>query len=554
MLVPRDASLGLSRLAPRHGALTVGRGSGGGAVLPLPTVSRHHLRLEWNGEALFADDLGSTGGTYVNGVRIEHCELHPGDLLRVGPRVEFEVAAEVGLSTGSLDLSQLRGTTSSASGQGEELRQLQSLLEVARALNAATVLEDVLSTVLQASVRLLAADRGFVVLAGEEGAREAVASWPPATGLAEGTAQSALLSEAIEGRRTVSAETSVAVRNATLRLDPGGPPLEAVATPLLVARRPLGSPAEASFVGTVEVLGAVLLERRRGARGFAKSETSVLEALAADAATAIDSARLYKQARDKAKIEHEMSLARTIQAALLKRPPAVPFAELHVHFQPAQTVGGDLYFGALRQDGSLAVALGDVSGKGVAAALWMALVEGLLGMLHDLGQPLEELLPALNRNLKVHNPGNRFLTLVTATVAADGRMRIANAGHCEPILLRADGKVETLPAQGPVLGILAKATWGVREVMLAPGDTLLLYSDGVSESAAPDGSEFDVEGISQALVRHARRPLAEQVAGVLDGAAAFRAGRAPADDVTMLALRYRESPLPPVRDTSTGRL
>ena len=136
----------------------------------------------------------------------------------------------------------------------------------------------------------------------------------------------------------------------------------------------------------------------------------MFESLAADAALAIDSARLYRETRDKAKIEHEMALARTIQVAMLREPPQAGFAEIHALSQPARSVGGDLYF-AVRPDGAVVTAVGDVSGKGVAAALIMAMAQGLLALVTDLGLPFGEMVSALDRNLATFNPGNRFLTL-----------------------------------------------------------------------------------------------------------------------------------------------
>ena len=157
----------------------------------------------------------------------------------------------------------------------------------------------------------------------------------------------------------LSPSTSMVVRGAVL----------AVVAPLLVARRPIGPAKDASFVATVEVIGGIMVERAKAGHRFGQEDLAVLESLAADAAVAVDSARLYRETREKAKIDHEMALARTIQAALLRPPPQVPFADVFAFSQSARFVGGDLYHAAVREDGALAVALGDVSGKGVPAAL-----------------------------------------------------------------------------------------------------------------------------------------------------------------------------------------
>jgi sigma-B regulation protein RsbU (phosphoserine phosphatase) len=253
---------------------------------------------------------------------------------------------------------------------------------------------------------------------------------------------------------------------------------------------------------------------------------------------AVDSARLYREAREKAKIEHEMELARTIQSALLKDPPLVPFAEISAYSQPARSVGGDLYFSVMREDGSLGIALGDVSGKGVAAALIMAMMQGLLGMLNDIGRPLDDFPLQLNRTLQQYNPGNRFLTLAAGLLTPTGQFTLVNAGHCPVAVLRGDGKVDLIKSHGPVLGLLPFAKWGSGTVTLAPGDMVVLYSDGIAESFAPNGDEFGTEGVEKSVAGMAGKDAKTVARGLLDAAAKHRAGREAEDDVTILAMRY----------------
>ncbi|MCZ7651845.1 MAG: SpoIIE family protein phosphatase [Thermoanaerobaculia bacterium] len=517
VLVARDPAGDPARL-PVGGGVRVGRDPANELALAEATVSRRHARLLWRDGRLEVEDLGSSGGTFVNGAPVQRSELSPGDLVRFGPRVEYEVVADERRSTASLDLSQLVPRE-----EGGDLRQLQTLLDVARALNAATVLDEVLQVVLQAAVRLSGAARGLLVLQDAEGHRQAAQAFPPGQTVALEAEAGALLERAIAGRRTETVELGRR---------------EVVATPLLVARRPLGSGAEASFIARVEVLGGLLLERPSGGRAFAREALAVVESLAADAATAIDSARLYREAREKAKFEHEMGLARTIQAALLSAPPAVPFAALHATSEPARAVGGDLYHLRLRPDGALSMVVGDVSGKGVSAALLMAVAQGMLGLLDELDQPLGELLAALDRGLRSKNPGNRFLTLAAVRLAPDGALRIANAGHCPVRILRASGEVESVAATGPLLGLLPAATWRVEERRLAAGDSIVLYSDGIPESCDPDDRELGEAGVEAALAELAGK-LPEAVGeALLEAAMEHRRGREAQDDVTLLVARY----------------
>ena len=511
-LVPRGALL-TGEIRPADRPLCVGRAPHCEVVLPDPAVSRQHARLRWEGADLIVEDLASSRGTYVNGVRIERSALRPGDVLRFGLQAEYAVERDGEGST----LQQ----AARQSGAEEEVHHLQLLLDVARSLNTATVLDEVLDLVLRAARRLMSADRACLCLVGERG-QETLLAQPPQARLGG----AALLDRAM-GERT----TAVGVSDA-------GPGCEAAAAPLLVTRRPLGSVEEASFLGRVEVIGGLLIERSLERRGFTHEELAVFESLAADAALAIDSARLYREAREKAKLEHEMALARTIQARLLRLPPPVPFAEVYAFNQSARSVGGDLYHAALRADGALALAVGDVSGKGMAAALLMSMLQGLLDFLHDLGHPLRELLPLLDRHLCRHNPGNRFLTLAAALLAADGGVEIVNCGHCPVVLLRSGGEVERILPHGPVVGLLPGARWRSEELRLCPGDALVFYSDGILESADPEGIELSLAGIEAAL-----RPLAGSAPeaigeGLLQAAVAHRQGGEADDDVTLLVAGY----------------
>lgn len=504
----------------------IGRDQGCALVIPDPTVSRRHARLWAEDGQLVIEDAGSSGGTYLNGNRVGRHTVRPGDTLRFGVRAAYVV--EIDGASSALGRAAL-------AGGGDTVRHLNTLLEVARALNSTTVLPDVLDVVLQSAVRLVSADQGCVVLKDDQGQRRIAMVYPETQAETRWGEESTLLDRAMIERRTITAEQGT---------DPDMSAIHrgftsAVATPLLVARRHLGGGRDSSFAAKVEVLGGILLERRGTTTGFAGEELAVFESLAADAAVAIDGARLYRESRAKARIEHEMELARTIQRALLQDPPETPFCDVFALSAAARTVGGDLYHGFRRRDGTLAVAVGDVSGKGVAAALIMAMAQGLLGLLHDLGVPLEEIAVALNRNLARFNPGNRFLTLATALVSPGGGVQVCNAGHCPVAVLRRGGTLELVPASGPVLGILDGVEWTTAPIRLARGDALVLYSDGILESFAPDGRMFGEEGVRQALLARAGlspRAIAE---GLMIAASNHRHGGEPDDDVTILAARYR---------------
>lgn len=516
----------LSAVRLAHEAVMVGREPGCDLLLSDPTVSRRHARIWLEAGQVCIEDLGSSVGTYVNGARITRRTVRPGDTVRFGARASYLV--EIDGATNALAQAAL-------AGGGDTVRYLHTLLEVARAINTTTVLSEVLELVLQSAMRLVAAEAGCVVLRNELGQRRIAVVYPPQEGEGRWGEESALLNRAMVELRTITAEHGT---------DPDMSAIHrgftsAVATPLVVARRHLGSDGDASFAARLEVLGGILLERRGPRVGFSREELAVLESLAADAAVAIDGARLYRESRAKARIEHEMELARTIQRALLQDPPSTEFCDVFALAAAARTVGGDLYHGVVRRDGRLALALGDVSGKGVAAALIMAMAQGLLNLLHDLGVPLVELAGALNRNLARFNPGNRFLTLATALVAPDGSVEVCNAGHCPPAVLRRDGRVELVPPSGPILGILEGVTWSTTALRLGRGDALVFYSDGIVESFGPSGGMFGEDGVVRALAARAGRAPRAIGEHLMIAASNHRFGHEPADDVTILVGRFR---------------
>jgi sigma-B regulation protein RsbU (phosphoserine phosphatase) len=527
VLAPREPGQPGAQVRIAQPVIRLGRDPGCDVVISEATVSRRHAEVKWDGHELVVEDLGSSGGTFVNDVRVQHAVVQPGDILRLGPRTEFRVGTEV-LST-PLEIA------AEKTGGEEGVKHLQMLLDVARALNAATVLEEVVQIVLQSAVRLVRADRGCLVLIENDGSRRTVGWHPPDLGKTAWAEHSSLFEKAIKQRHVVSAglelspSTTMVARGAAM----------AVAAPLVVTRRPMGRAEDASFVASVDVIGGILVERAKAGKPFGREDLAVLESVTAEAAIAIDSARLYREAREKAKQDYEMSIARTIQTALQLTPPDTPFGEVFAFSHPARSVGGDLYHGILRDDGALAVALGDVSGKGVSAALIMAMAQGLIGLLHELGQPIDALMPALNRSLVKHNPGNRFLTLGVGLLRSDGSLSLANAGHCPLAVLRASGSVELVPPQGPVLGLLPTAKWAVTDVKLSAGDSIVFYSDGISESFSPESEEFGVEGVERTLAGLGGRDAEVVGRALLDAAAKHRAGREADDDVTILVVRYR---------------
>jgi serine phosphatase RsbU (regulator of sigma subunit) len=203
--------------------------------------------------------------------------------------------------------------------------------------------------------------------------------------------------------------------------------------------------------------------------------------------------------------------------------------EIDAISRPARTFTGDFYF-THRYGDRVWLALGDVAGKGLPAAIVMAMIQEELE--ERIASCAETFCDPATTMTRLHDfllplmPRNRFATAVIATLRDDGRLTLTNAGHCAPLIVRADGTIEELASTGPILGLLPNARWRTVTTTLDYGDSLILYSDGVTE-ATRDGEELGVCG----LRRIARKATTAQ--GILDALTTYAHG----DDTTVVVVR-----------------
>jgi serine phosphatase RsbU (regulator of sigma subunit) len=238
-------------------------------------------------------------------------------------------------------------------------------------------------------------------------------------------------------------------------------------------------------------------------------------------------------------LEREMRTAARIQRAMLPEvldPPAG--YELDAHQVMCRAVGGDLYHCLRRPNGSFFLALGDVAGKGMPAALAMGAAIVLIGLLSEIGGSPEELIQHLHRQLFRSLTAEQFITLFLAELdPASGRMHYVNAGHEPPLLIRRNGAVEALDNTGMPVAMLEDLMTSSDEVTLDPGDLLAVFSDGITE-ATIDGEEFlGLDPVKQILSSSAREPLSEirdHITGEVDR---FLQGKPTPDDLTLMLIR-----------------
>ena len=248
---------------------------------------------------------------------------------------------------------------------------------------------------------------------------------------------------------------------------------------------------------------------------------------------------------DRLSLKGELEVAREIQLAMLPRGTyRAADIEICGVTRPANTVGGDFYDVLTLKDGRVIVTLGDVAGKGSPAALLMALLLAVLRTLVD-----EELEPAalverLNVQISRHSPASRFITLFYAVYTpSTGALTYVNAGQNPPLVRRRDGRYERLGSTGVALGMFEASTFQAVHTSLSPGETLVLYSDGITEAEDPAGQPFEESGLELVLERHAHDSSAEMGTHILRAVEAHAKASRFTDDLTILILKRAYSNL-----------
>jgi serine phosphatase RsbU (regulator of sigma subunit) len=291
--------------------------------------------------------------------------------------------------------------------------------------------------------------------------------------------------------------------------------------------------------------GLAVLGPRLSEEPYSRDDRQLLVSVANQAGIALDSLRMAEEIAERMEAERrvafELEVARGVQSRLLPQgAPRIETLECAGACIPARIVGGDYYDFIELGGGEVGLVLADIAGKGMAGALLMANLQASLRSQAGLArEDLPRLLRGVNRAMVESSADSRFATLFFGCYAADTRrMRYANCGHDPPILMRADGRVERLSATATVLG--AFETWEstMVEICLAPGDTLVLYSDGIPEAMNERRAEFGEAGLLEALRRHRGLGVSELLSAILATVQEHSRGK-PEDDVTLVVARCR---------------
>jgi serine phosphatase RsbU (regulator of sigma subunit) len=515
----------------RGKALVIGRDQACDIVVNTPQTSGRHTLLVEAGGTWYVEDLGSVNGTFVNGARIEgRTPLRPGDRLALhGLTVTYhEGAAED--STGSQTLFSARppsilsslDLTSGLRVEVDPAAKLRAVLQISNNLAGTLDLRQVLPKTLDSLFAIFPqADRGLVLLRdpdlGELVPRAVRHRDDQASGRLE-YSQTIVAHALTSGRAVLSSDAGQ-----DQRFDPSQS----------IRRLQIHSIMCVPMLGQAGArLGVIQLETRDWRLPFREEDLDVLVSAAAQAARSLELARLHEEQRD-------LEAATQIQKSFLPHErPQVPGLQFFDYYVPAQRVGGD-YYDYIRLPGNrLGLAVGDVSGKGVSAALLMARLSAAARFALASAPTLPEAVAQLNTTLIRPGTEDRFITCVVAVVDLDHlTLSLVNAGHLPPLLRRADGTVEELgeAVAGLPLGVLDRP-YQEATLPLGPGEAVVFYTDGVTEARNPRNEMYGVDQLKKVVEKGPGEAEALGTA-VLDDLQRFVAGRPAHDDVTLLCLR-----------------
>jgi serine phosphatase RsbU (regulator of sigma subunit) len=509
---------------------TIGRRSETDLRLPGADISRVHAEISLETGTCIIRDKQSRFGTFVNGERMTEKVLAHGDQIRFGQAGDTEIVFFVDDEAPSVEKSAVSAAT--------ELRQMAALLEGLRALGSGRVIDEVLALVLDSAIEVTGAERGFIMLANREKQLEFK--------MARARGKVTLPGRTFETSRKIPETVFATGRQSIVEdlLDGEMAQLH-TGTVALGIRHVLCTPLRlvryverAEQRGAEEIIGVLYLDSRE--RGALKSSAaqSALDTLSAEAALAIENARLYREALDKAKFEQELKVAAAIQQALLPPPNRDgAFFSTAAASIACRAVGGDFYDYVDLPSGEFGFIVGDVAGKGSPAALLAAAVLGMFSAEATYQASAASLITRLNHGLFRRAIEARFLTTFYGMIAPNGRFTYCNAGHNAPILVSSSG-LRRLETGGVVLGLFEHASFDEETLTLQPGDLIVAFSDGVTEALNPAGEEFTDDRLIACVTSQNKNPPQAVMNALLADVRAFCADSPQSDDVTVVLVRY----------------
>jgi phosphoserine phosphatase RsbU/P len=527
----------------------IGRGAETGNHLQLTDrrISRNCAAIVVEANKYYLEDRGQRRGLFVNGEKVESRALNDGDVITFGLEDSYQMMFRAASGTSEESIPQLLTRIdhmTSAESTGGGLKKLNVLLEATALLHSQLPLDSVLAKMIDHAVAVTDADRGLLLEA-EEGRIESLKvrlarrtgaqRLPPESMAPSGTAiqlavkqQSPVITEDLaQAEMNLQAAASIVAQG-----------LRAVVVIPLYATSRASSEGSAANMRRGEFLGVLYLDSKRPT-AFSKLDRQILDALAADAASILDNARLVEKERERQMLEQQIAIARDIQQALLpKNFREYPFLSVSGVNFPCLSVGGDYFDVFPLDDKRTAFLLADVSGKGLGAALLTTMLQGALSGM-TLGTDPARVFNHVNRFLCDHAEVGRYATMFFGILDDAGRLEFINAGHPSPILIRKDTVEEAFTEGSFPVGLVPEAEFTTTTLQLQPNDTMVLFSDGVTEAMDPEEELYGVPRLRGVLQGKPDMQLDEIQKAILESVENFARGARQADDLTLLLVRYR---------------
>jgi sigma-B regulation protein RsbU (phosphoserine phosphatase) len=451
-------------------------------------------------------------------------------LLRANPALHGRLLQVLSVRLRTVDSHFVTELERAGADSQKELSRLRLVVEAAKVLNSTLELDRLLGVILETALGLVDGDRGTVYLVNEQrkelwscvfkGEERVEIRMPTGSGIA--------------GYVAATGETlNIPDAYFDTRFNPDIDRVTGYRTRSILCM-PMKN-RSGRIVGVFQILN-----KRSGT--FTSDDESILDALSVHAAIAVENARLYEQERQKIALEKDLQAARDVQMTLIpKKVPELPGYRFAAVTIPAREVGGDLYDFTAKEPGRLAICLGDVSGKGLAASLLMANVQAILRDQAFTAARASECVRRSNMLLFQNTGIEKFVTLFYALLdPARGTLTCCNAGHEQPFLVRGGGEISRLTAGGTLLGIMEDYPYAEETVNLQRGDVVLIFSDGVTEAMNASGEQLGEGPIVSVLQRQCAGDP-EELKEALVAAVRTHAGGAPqADDITIVVIKRTE--------------
>ena len=508
-------------------------------------ASRTHARiLVENGEYVI-EDGGSRHGTFVNGTRITRHVLQNSDRIELGAQDSYQlIFAPDGAELKRL-VEQMGAVDKGAPppGVGGSLGKLRAILELARTLQSSFSVDDVLASVVDTALTITGAERGFLMLRSEAGLETRVARNRHGHHLHDSDLRlpREVLHRALQHRRELLSMNFDPLGAEATRPQNSVADLElrsVICVPLVRIRTGQGDATSMLATGS-ETVGVLYMDSRLTAADLTGGNRELLQTLAIEASTVLENARLLVEERAKQQMEEELGLARTIQQSLLPgKLPSAGWMCAAGSSVASHEVGGD-YFDVTPVDPRCwCIVVADVSGKGVSSALLASLLQGAL--ITGSGSPdaLARRVARLNQFLLDRTGGEKYATLFYSLLHDNGLLSYVNAAQCPPIVIRANGERMELGATGMPVGLMEGAEFTMEELRLAPGDHVVIYSDGVTEAQNRNREFFGKKRLRDIVTAHAAGACTAIHDAIQEGVAAFTEGAPQSDDITVVVLDF----------------